>query len=84
MIGVINFDRNCAVEYVGESINDTIGRLGLFSLCTLIEICEIKLWRRYLDDVIAIVPRNSLDLLMRHVNSINSNIQFTYEVEQNS
>lgn len=36
VIGVNNLDRKCAAAYVGESIKETMGRIGLFSLCILI------------------------------------------------
>ena len=44
---------------------------------------EIQLWKRYVDDIIAIIPNNSQDTLIVYLNSINSNIKFTFEIENN-
>ena len=39
------------------------------------------LWKRYLDDVLAIIPKNKID---SHLNFINPSIQFTVDIEKNS
>ena len=39
--------------------------------------CDIRLWRRYVDDTLAIIPRNSVDQCLNHLNSVNHNKQFT-------
>ena len=44
----------------------------------------IYLWKRFVDDVIAIVPSNNVDNFLDHINSINADIQFTCEKEQNN
>ena len=43
---------------------------------------QIVLWRRYLDDIIAIIPENSTNRLLIHLNSINPHIKFTVEEER--
>ena len=43
---------------------------------------QIVLWRRYLDDIIAIIPENSTNRLLIHLNSINHHIKFTVEEER--
>ena len=43
---------------------------------------QIVLWRRYIDDIIAIIPENSTNLLLIHLNSINPRIKFTVEEER--
>ena len=40
------------------------------------------LWKRYLDDIIAIIPENSTNRLFIHLNSINPHIKFTVEEER--
>ena len=42
------------------------------------------LWKRYVDDVIAIFPKSSTQDLLNHVNNINPAIQFTLETENNN
>ena len=44
--------------------------------------CDIKLWRRFVDDTIVVIPKNSVGQFQDFINSINSNIQFTSEIEQ--
>ena len=44
---------------------------------------NINLWKRYVDDVLAIIPENSQDQLLNYINSVNSNIQLTLETEIN-
>lgn len=46
--------------------------------------CTPKLWRRYVDDIICILPKEQVEQYLAHINSINSNIQFTVEKEQNN
>ena len=43
-----------------------------------------KLWRRYVDDIICILPKEQVESYLIHINSINSNIQFTVEKEENN
>ena len=31
--------------------------------------CEVNIWKRYVDDVIAIIPNASIDDFFRHINS---------------
>ena len=42
------------------------------------------LWKRYLDDVLAIIPKNKIDHHLNFINSLNPSIQFTVDIEQNS
>ena len=42
------------------------------------------LWNRYLDDVLAIIPKNKIDSHLNFINSLNPSIQFTVDIEQNS
>lgn len=44
---------------------------------------NIVLWKRYVDDVLAIVPRNQTSDILNFINSIHPNIQFTVEEEAN-
>ena len=43
--------------------------------------CPLKLWCRYVDDVLAIIPRDQLDSFSSFINSVNRDIQFQTEVE---
>ncbi len=45
--------------------------------------CKPKLWRRYVDDVLEIIQKNSTQKLTEHLNSIDptGNIKFTHEEE---
>ena len=42
-----------------------------------------KLWHRYVDDVLAIVKRATIDSTLQHLNSQHPDIAFTMEVESN-
>ena len=44
----------------------------------------IVFWKRYVDDVIAIIPKAKEVNILDFINSIDLNIQFTSETEQNS
>ena len=44
----------------------------------------IVFWKRYVDDVIAIIPKAKEENILDFINSIDLNIQFTSETEQNS
>ncbi len=45
--------------------------------------CKPKLWRRYVDDVLEVIQKNSTQQLTDHLNSVDptGNIKFTYEEE---
>ena len=43
--------------------------------------CDVSLWIRYVDDVLAIVPSDQNEILLQHLNNQNPHIQFTYEKE---
>ena len=38
-------------------------------------------WKRYVDDVLMVVPADQVDGMLAHINSINQNILFTSERE---
>ena len=42
-----------------------------------------RFWKRYVDDVFSVVPRKQIARLHQHLNSMESSIQFTLEVENN-
>ena len=41
----------------------------------------LSIWVRYVDDVYAIVKTENVDAFHKHLNTINSSIQFTVEME---
>ena len=45
--------------------------------------CTPTIWKRYVDDILEIVPKDSVDKLTEHLNSIDTtgNIKFTSEQE---
>lgn len=45
---------------------------------------QILLWKRYVDDIIAIVPKSATEGILAHINGINQAIQFTCEKESNN
>ena len=45
---------------------------------------HIKLWKRFVDDVISIVPKSSLENTLDLINSINPHIQFEMETERDN
>ena len=45
---------------------------------------QILLWKRYVDDIIAIVPKSATEGILAHINGINQVIQFTCEKESNN
>ena len=47
--------------------------------------CKPKYWRRYVDDILEVIPRDSTQKLTDHLNQVDEtgNIKFTYEEEEN-
>ena len=45
---------------------------------------SIFFWYHFVDDIIACIPRNEVQVLLQSINSINPNIQFTFEMEENN
>ncbi|XP_072044968.1 uncharacterized protein [Amphiura filiformis] len=47
--------------------------------------CKPRLWRRYVDDVLEIIKKDTTEQLTEHLNGVDTtgNIKFTYEEEQN-
>ena len=45
--------------------------------------CQPIIWKRYVDDAIAVLPEDKVQIFLNYLNSINANIQFTVELEQN-
>ena len=43
--------------------------------------CDISLWIRYINNVLANVPLDQNEILLQHLNNQNPHIQFTYEKE---
>ena len=41
----------------------------------------VKLWKRYVDDSLAVIKKGEEELLLKHLNSGHDDIQFTYESE---
>lgn len=41
-----------------------------------------RIWRRYVDDVLAVVKRNKIDDVLQLINSVCPKIQFTVEKEE--
>ena len=42
---------------------------------------QLPFWKRYVDDVCTVVPINRVQHLLQHLNTIETTIQFTVEVE---
>ena len=53
-------------------------------LDTAPENLKHKLWKRYMDDMLEIVKKGSVEKLTKFINELDdsSNMKFTYEVEQ--
>jgi len=45
---------------------------------------HLPFYYRYVDDIVLIVPSNSLDLLIQSFNSQHSRLQFTMDIERNN
>ena len=45
--------------------------------------CNIFCWKRYVDDCFAIIPTDCVERFLPYNNSINRNLQFTNEIEDN-
>ena len=43
---------------------------------------QLRIWKRYVDDVFSIVLRNGLDRMLVHLNGIDDNTKFTIEQEE--
>ena len=66
---------------------DTIGLMGLLSLCTLGTLYTLggtRLWLRYVDDTFVVWPhgQEKLDSFHEHLNTQHRNIKFTVEHEK--
>ena len=46
--------------------------------------CQIHIWKRYVDDAIAIIPDDSSSIFLNFINSLNPHIQFTIDREENN
>ncbi|XP_072046610.1 uncharacterized protein [Amphiura filiformis] len=46
--------------------------------------CKPKLWKRYVDDILEVIQKRSVDKLTRHLNQVDTtnSIKFTHETEQ--
>ena len=44
---------------------------------------HMSLWKRYVDDTIAVTKLSSIDHVLSILNSFHQNIEFKYELEQN-
>ena len=72
---------------MGSSVSGTLAELTMQAIEQEIfdrSPVEIKLWRRYVDDVIAIIPKTRIEEFHDFINSINTNIQFEKELENES
>ena len=70
---------------MGSSISGTIAEITMQAIEK--EILErsptdIKLWRRFVDDVISIIPRDQIQETHTFINSVHSDIQFEVETER--
>ena len=45
--------------------------------------CRPLIWKRYLDDIFCILPRDMVDSFFNHINCQNQHIKFTVELEEN-
>ena len=63
--------------------NIFMSRLEEDAMSTMSANCKPKLWHRYVDDVLAIVKRATIDSTLQHLNSQHPDIAFTMEVESN-
>ena len=43
--------------------------------------CSPLFWKRYVDDILTALPTNRIDAFQEYLNNINTNIQFTKEIE---
>ena len=76
--------KNFESAYVEEKTNETIGlQTGVPLRCDDDEVMSSPIhcmfWKRYVDDVLCAIPGDGIEDMLAHINSINSNIQFTYE-----
>ena len=72
---------------MGSSISVTLAELTMQSIENEIfdnSPIEIKLWKRYVDDIITIIPKTRIDEFHNFINSINTNIQFEKELENHN
>ena len=71
---------------MGSSISGVLAEITMQKIeKDIFERCptEIKLWRRLVDDILAIVPRDKIEETLNFINTINRSIQFEYETEEN-
>ena len=72
---------------MGCSISVVLAEITLQSLKTQIfsqKQDEICIWKRYVDDVLAMIPKDNVNTFLDYINSFNVNIQFTTEIEENN
>ena len=43
----------------------------------------IRFWKRYVDDILAVIPKQNCHDFLSFINSINNHIQYESEIEEN-
>ena len=83
------FDNQVYQQINGVAMGSTFGQVlaGILIVELVIRIVPtlgnmVFNWKRFLDDTIGYVKNGSIDIILSKLNSFHPNIQFTYEVEE--
>ena len=69
---------------MGQNIAPTVANLitdELFDIVLPKLRFKPKLLAKYVDDIVAIIPRSAVDTMLHHLNAVIPSIKFTYELE---
>jgi len=86
-----SFDGNFYEQIFGSPMRSPLSPILADIVMEDLETCclrslgfEVSAFYRYVDDIFAIVPKNSLDIILTTFNSYHSRLKFTYETEARS
>ena len=86
---IFSFNNNIYIQTDGIAMGSPLGPV-LAGIC-MVEleremiptlIAQVKFWKIYVDDTIAVVKIGSVEYILSKLNSYHPNIQFTHEIEQ--
>ena len=66
---------------MGSQVLVVVANIVMEDLAPSMSLVPTVFWKRYVDDVLSVVPADQVDEMLAHINSIDHNIQFTLERE---
>ena len=66
---------------MGSPASPVLANLWLSQFEYVFKNRKVKLFRRYVDDIICVIKKNELDGTLEQINSLHANLKFTCEME---